>query len=145
MIRLSMITWIVGAGLLGVVGVQQLTVHQLEKKNETLVASKAILQQSNAQHLLDLEFANLAIDESKRQRERERSIAAERERSQKVVNETINNQLESLRNKVKNNGKGSVCMRAKLPDYAIGLLSSADDNGNKAGGSADNASTTVAK
>lgn len=145
MIQLPVAVWVVGAGLLGVVGVQQLSISSLESEKSDLVALNATLEQSNAQHLLDLESANLSIVEAQQELERERSIAAKREQSQKVVNMTLQEQLEALRNEVQNNGKGSVCMRVRVPDYAIRLFDDSNIDGNKAGRETGDATSTVAK
>lgn len=143
MIQMPVAVWVVGAGLLGALGIQQLSISNLESDKVSLLSQSAMLELSNAQYLIDLESANLTIDEARQELERERSISAKREQSQKVVNKTLQQQLEALREEVQKNGKGSVCMRVRLPDYALGLFDDQDGDSNKAGGTKSNATKAV--
>ena len=118
-----------GLVLLGVIGVQYSNIQALHTDKEVLSASVSLLQQTNAQQILDLESANLRYVESQAALEREREIFSERETSQKRITHQLNQQLNKLRAEVSNGGEESKCMRARMPDYALRLLrGDSDDN-----------------
>ena len=125
----------VGWVLLGVIGVQYSNIQTLHKDKEVLSASVSLLQQTNAQQILDIDAANLRYVESQAELEREREISSERETSQKQITHQLNQQLNKLRTEVSHDGEESKCMRARMPDYALRLLrGDSDDNSHEDGG-----------
>ena len=146
MINKALIVSAVAAGLFGFMGYQQLSITGLEGERNTLNASVAKLELSNAQRIEDLNTANLTIVESQAQLLRERSITSSREQQQNKVRTTLQLEISSLREKASETKDQSGCMRSRMPEYAISLLSQTDADGNNTGsGSENNAAATLVK
>lgn len=115
-----MATGAVGVVVLGVIGVQYTTIQVLRQDKAELSASVALLQQTNAQQVLDLAAAELRLVESQAALERERTIYAERETTQKQIFRQLNQQLDRLREV--SHGEEAQCMRVRMPVHALSLL-----------------------
>lgn len=115
-----------GAVLLSVIGFQYIDNQYLQETNTRLTSSISLLNQNNEQHKLDLHDANLRYVALKSEFKRERSISSHRENAQSKNVKQLNWQLNQLRTEVDNvqkKSKSNDCMRTRMPDYAIRLLS----------------------
>jgi len=145
MMNRALIMCAVATGLFGFMGYQQLSITGLEGERNTLNASVAKLELSNTQHIEDLNAANLTIIDSQAKLLRERSITSSRELQQKEVRATLLLQISSLREKAIETKEQSSCMRSRMPEYAISVLSQTDADSNNTGSGGENNPAVLVK
>ncbi|WP_347361787.1 hypothetical protein [Vibrio vulnificus] len=113
---------LVGALLLGVVGVQYITINGLETTIEAKTQENAKLAQTNAQFKQELQQSNEQITQMKQARDLERKISADRERELSKSNSELGRKLAQLEEESANEGEESACLRTRMPDSVIRLL-----------------------
>ncbi|EKO3621945.1 hypothetical protein M3929_002661 [Vibrio metschnikovii] len=119
---------LIGALLLGVVGVQYITIDNLETTIETKTQENAQLAQTNAQFKQDLQESNEQITQMKQARDLERKISADRERELSKSNSELGRKLAQLEKESGNDGKEAACLRTRMPDSVIRMLGGATKN-----------------
>ncbi len=121
---------LIGALLLGVIGVQYNTIDNLEVAIEAKTQENARLVQTNAQFKQDLQGANDRISQQQETIDKERRIAASRERELSQSNSELSDKLAQLEKESANEGEEAACLRTRMPNSVVRLLGGTAANGN---------------
>ncbi|EII3125374.1 hypothetical protein [Vibrio parahaemolyticus] len=121
---------LIGALLLGVIGVQYNTIDNLEVAIEAKTQENARLVQTNAQFKQDLQGANDRISQQQETIDKERRIAASRERELSQSNSELSDKLAQLEKESANEGEEAACLRTRMSNSVVRLLGGTAANGN---------------